>query len=165
MNSDSLSSLLIINKFMKLISFLAWRLRDDDLKGLDLRHGYSKYARGCHVYVDICFADGVHGVRLSSGFVAKNSTLITVYRLAVRNLLLWLCKLRTEINLMIDKRIIPLLHLGCSVLALLRSASIQLQQRLNKSIQACAIAYLRYAGDLYWFSVSRMKSLAWVLLS
>ncbi|EDI8721207.1 hypothetical protein GQG71_003998 [Salmonella enterica] len=60
---------------------------------------------------------------------------------------------------MIDKRIVPLLHLECSALALLRSASIQLQQRLNKSIQACAIAYLRYAGDLYWFSVSRMKSL------
>ncbi len=49
---------------------------------------YSRYARGCHVYVDICFADGVYGVRLSSGFVANNSTLITVYRLAVRNLLL-----------------------------------------------------------------------------
>lgn len=48
---------------------------------------YSIYARGYHRNVDTCFADGVHSVRLSSGFVANNSALITVYRLAVRNLL------------------------------------------------------------------------------
>ncbi|ENB0361028.1 class I SAM-dependent methyltransferase, partial [Escherichia coli] len=34
---------------------------------------YSRYARGCHVYVDICFADGVYlrenfnGVRVQCG--------------------------------------------------------------------------------------------------
>lgn len=44
------------------------------------------------IYVDTCFADGVHGVRLSSGFVANDRALITVYRLAVRNLLLNLMK-------------------------------------------------------------------------